>query len=157
MYHHTLLVDSLPLQTQQVAYVSYSTPTRHVESSYLLRKPKPTPSKVRGATPTIPPSSTLPLTQTPSGGVGAQESAKKTPRPSKPRPPQQAPPTSKAPLPRKAPPTSTVWSSVLSFALLVVMFAVTFLAYDHYTAADSSFVTQALSHLRHWGVLKNKQ
>ena len=29
-----------PIQSQRMAYVSYSTPTRYVESSYLLRKPK---------------------------------------------------------------------------------------------------------------------
>ena len=40
-------VFSLHLQSQQVVYRTYSTPTRHVESSYLLKKPKPSsPSKV---------------------------------------------------------------------------------------------------------------
>ena len=35
-----------PPQSQRVVYRTYSTPTRHVESSYLLRKPKPSPTKV---------------------------------------------------------------------------------------------------------------
>ena len=40
----------------------------------------------------------------------------------------------------------TVWSSILSCALLVVVFAIIFFAYDHYTS-ESSLVTRAVSYL----------
>ncbi|CAI8044209.1 hypothetical protein GBAR_LOCUS24545 [Geodia barretti] len=139
-------VFSLHLQSQQVVYRTYSTPTRHVESSYLLKKPKPSsPSK------------------TPAGG-GAKQSAQKGSRsmgrPTKPRPPpSQGDPSSKTLHPRtpQPPPPSPIWSSLLSLCLLLVMFAMTFLVYDHYTNPESSFFIQAVTYLRQLDVIKKQE
>ncbi|CAI8044207.1 hypothetical protein GBAR_LOCUS24545 [Geodia barretti] len=132
--------------SQQVVYRTYSTPTRHVESSYLLKKPKPSsPSK------------------TPAGG-GAKQSAQKGSRsmgrPTKPRPPpSQGDPSSKTLHPRtpQPPPPSPIWSSLLSLCLLLVMFAMTFLVYDHYTNPESSFFIQAVTYLRQLDVIKKQE
>jgi cobalamin biosynthesis Mg chelatase CobN len=131
-------------KSQQVVYRTYSTPTRHVESSYLLKKPKPSPSK------------------TPVGG-GAQQSAQKSSRSmgrsTKPRPPpSHGTPSSKTLHPRTPqPPPSPIWSSLLSLCLLLVMFAVTFLVYDHYTNPESSFFIQAVTYLRQLVLKKSEK
>jgi cobalamin biosynthesis Mg chelatase CobN len=119
-------------KSQHMAYVSYSTPTRHVESSYLLRKPKGTPSK---------------------GETGGGKSSRvKAQQEAKPRPQSSGPPATNEGTSPDA--TSSIWSSILSFALLVVMFAVVFLAYEHYTSSANSFVSQGLSYLKQFGILK---
>ena len=88
-----------------------------------------------------------------------QQSTQKSVKQSKPRPSpsRQAPPTSKPrqPLPQQQSPS--IWSSVLSLALLLVMFAVTFLVYDYSQNQEASFVSHALSQLRDLGILMKKE
>ena len=158
-----------------MAYVSYSTPTRHVESSYLLNKPvqeekRPTVScnTVGGSTVCMRAICIVCIldvwlfsTQSqgeasPGHSAPVPDSTKSGKR--KPRP-QATPPPVPVVKTKQSQGQSSVWSSLLSFALLVVMFVVTFLAYDHYTAQESlltSMLTRAASYLREAGILQHE-
>lgn len=89
--------------------------------------------------------------------AGTERSSRAKVRGQKPRPSQSHTddrPTEATPV---APGTSTsVYSSILSFALLVVMFVVTFLAYDHWTS-DNSMLVRATAYLNQAGILSTRQ
>lgn len=93
-----------------------------------------------------------------------------TQRSAKPRPSKQSPlPSTSRPPPPASPPrpiqsksttsssSSDWWSSLLGVALLIVMFAVTFLVYDHYTSPDNSFVSQGFDYLKQHGIFKPQE
>ena len=156
-----------------MAYVSYSTPTRHVESSYLLNKPVQEGKKPKVSCNTVGGSTVcmcaicivciLDVWLFPTQSQGEASGGHSAPVPDstksgkrKPRPQATPPPVDKT---KQSQGQSSVWSSLLSFALLVVMFVVTFLAYDHYTAQESlltSMLTRAASYLREAGILQHE-
>ena len=88
--------------------------------------------------------------------TGADQSSRAKVRSQKPRPSQSNTDKPIEPTPVAPAAESSGWSSILCFALLVVMFVVFFVAYDHWTS-ENSLLTRATAYLNQAGILSRRQ